>query len=81
MQKFAIEEQVKQILGDIFDLDPNSIDGATEKTRTANWDSLNHINMVVALEQEFNVSFDLSEIEAMVSFQDIVEIVERKLQA
>jgi len=81
MQKFAIEEQVKQILGDIFDLDPSSIDGATEKNRTANWDSLNHINMVVALEQEFNVSFDLSEIEAMVSFQDIVEIVERKLQA
>jgi acyl carrier protein len=80
MPEFAIEEQVKQILADILDLDPNSIDGSTEKDHIASWDSLNHINLVVALEQEFRVSFDLNEIEGMLSFQDIVEILERKVR-
>jgi acyl carrier protein len=75
-----IERQVKQVLADILDLDPNRIDGTTTKDRTASWDSLNHINLVLALEQEFQVSFDVTEIESMLSFVDIVEILERKLQ-
>lgn len=74
-----MQEQIRQIMADILDLDPHTIDGSTTKDNTASWDSLNHINLVVALEQEFSVSFDLAEIESMLSFDDVVQTLERKL--
>jgi acyl carrier protein len=73
-----VDEQVKQVMADILAIDANSIDGSTTKDGTASWDSLNHINLIVALEQEFNVSFEVSEIESMMSFSDILETLERK---
>ena len=76
-----MEAQVKQVMSDILNVNADSIDGSTSKDSTASWDSLSHINLIVALEQEFQISFDVSEIEAMLSFTDIVEILERKLQA
>lgn len=78
--RIALEEQVKQIMADVLDLDPASIDLSTTKDGTSAWDSLNHINLIVALEQQFQTSFDVSEIESMLSFSDIVETLERKLR-
>ena len=75
-----MEEQVRQVMADILNLDMDSIDGSTSKDSTASWDSLSHINLVVALEQEFQVSFDVSEIELMLSYLDIVEALQRKLR-
>jgi len=75
-----LEQQVKQVIADILGVDPDSVDVSTAKDSTASWDSLNHINLVVALEQEFQVSFDVTEIESMLSFSDILETLERKLQ-
>jgi acyl carrier protein len=43
------------------------------------WDSGNHISLVLALEEEFGVSFEVSEIEAMTSFVDVVSTLEHKL--
>jgi acyl carrier protein len=76
-----LEQQVKQVMADVLDLEPNSIDVSTTKDGTASWDSLNHINLIVALEQEFQTSFDVSEIESMLSYSDILETLEKKLQA
>jgi acyl carrier protein len=75
-----LEQQVKQVMADILGVDSDSIDVSTAKDSTASWDSLNHINLIVALEQEFQVSFDVTEIESMLSFSDILETLERKLQ-
>jgi acyl carrier protein len=76
-----LEDQVRQVMADILNLDPNSVNELTVKDCTASWDSLSHINLIVALEQEFQVSFDVPEIEAMQSYSDILETLGRKLQA
>jgi len=76
-----MEQRLKEILGDILDLDPNSIDGSTSKDSTASWDSLTHINLVLALEQEFQMSFEVTEIELMLSFDDILQVVMSRLQS
>jgi acyl carrier protein len=76
-----VEEQVRRVMADILELDPKSIDTSTSKDNTSSWDSLGHINLIVGLEQEFQVSFDVSEIESMVSFSDVLDALERKLQA
>jgi acyl carrier protein len=74
-----VEERLKILVADILDVDPESIDGSTTRDNTESWDSLNHINLVTALEQQFGVSFDVSEIESMSSFDDILQLMEVKL--
>jgi acyl carrier protein len=74
-----LEDQVKQVMGDLLDLSPDSIDESTTQDNTDTWDSLSQINLLVALEQEFNLSFEPSEIESMRSFTDILTILLGKL--
>jgi acyl carrier protein len=44
-----------------------------------NWDSLKHINAVLALEQEFGVHFELEEFVLLDSVDRAVELVTRKM--
>jgi acyl carrier protein len=74
-----LESQLKQIVADVLELSPNSIDDSTSRDRVASWDSLNHIHLVLALEQHFQVSFEISEIEAMLSYADIRQVLTSKL--
>jgi acyl carrier protein len=73
-----MEELIRQVMADVLDLDVKAIDESTCQDNTASWDSLNHINLVAALEQEFDVAFDVSEMESMLSFSDIVEVLRAK---
>lgn len=70
-----IEQKIKQIMADIFHLDPKQIDEQTTMDNTQDWDSANHLSLVLALEEEFSISFDVVEIETMTSFFDVIQAV------
>jgi len=46
---------------------------------TPGWDSANHINLVLALEEEFSISFEVSEFEMMTTYFDVVQVVSAKI--
>lgn len=69
---------VKRIMADILNIDPHSIRDGSEMETIEQWDSGNHVSLVLALEEEFGVSFDVPEIEAMTSFAAIVSTLEKK---
>lgn len=75
-----MEAQVKQIMSDILDLDTAAVGATTTQENTANWDSMSHLNLVIALEQEFGVSFTPEEMEQLVSFGHILQILASKLR-
>ena len=74
-----MEERVKQIMADVLDLDPHSINGDTAMDNVESWDSLTHINLCSSLEQDFQVSFTVTEMEAMLSYEDIIRVLVEKL--
>jgi len=43
------------------------------------WDSLNHINLVVEIETEFDIMLEPEDISEMIDFESVLRIVERKL--
>ena len=49
----------------------------TKITDINSWDSLNHINLIVALEEEFNISFSDSDIVAIKGYSDIENILKK----
>ena len=74
-----LEQSVKRVMADILDIPEDSIDESTASDNTEGWDSGNHIQLIIALEGEFSVSFDVHELEAMLSYPDILEMVQAKL--
>ena len=71
-----MENRLKKVFSDIFDLPLENIDDNLSPDTVDEWDSLNHSNLVVALEQEFGVSFSPDEIIEMMNFQ-LVNIIVR----
>jgi len=51
------EIKLKSVLASIFQVDVNLINDETSVDSVEGWDSLTHMNLVLALEQVFNVSF------------------------
>jgi acyl carrier protein len=49
------EDKLKQVLADVFGLDVKTINDTTSVDTVAEWDSLRHLNLVLALEQQFNI--------------------------
>lgn len=74
-----ISTVIKRVMADVLDLDANAIADETSMENSQKWDSANHIQLVLALEEEFSISFDVTEIESMVSYFDIVHVVQSKL--
>lgn len=74
-----MEDQIRELMEDILGISKDSIDESTSMDNTESWDSMNHINLCLSIEQEFDISLEVYEIEAMLSFYDVVQVVATKL--
>jgi acyl carrier protein len=74
-----VQEKVIQVLINIFQVSPDKISAETTSDNVENWDSMNHINMILALEQEFGISYDEEQAVSMLSVGEIIEATKGKL--
>ena len=72
-----IKEKVLEIIQDQFKPDIR-INTETQPSDVDGWNSLGHLQLIVRLEQELNLSFELDELIEMQSVGDIVRIVEQR---
>lgn len=73
-----MEDSIKAIMADIFMIDTGSIDQQSSMDTIERWDSLAHIDLVAALEEEFGLAFEVEEFESMTSYGEIVRVVNSK---
>ena len=71
----SLDERVRAIVADSLNLPMTAITDATGPGNPAAWDSLGHLNVVIGLEQEFGVSFDPDDVEAMTTVDAIIELL------
>jgi acyl carrier protein len=64
---------------DVLDLDHYDLTDATTAHDVAEWDSLSHIRLIVAVEREFGVKFANAEIESFKCVGDLIDAVANKL--
>ncbi|TAH50274.1 MAG: acyl carrier protein [Chloroflexota bacterium] len=74
-----IAERVRDVMSDLFGVPRDAIDAHASPKTIPQWDSLQHLNLVLALEQEFEIQFSTEEISAMTDFTQVVETVEQRL--
>ena len=76
---FDILDKLQPIFQDIFEDDELSITAESNADTVEGWDSLAHITLIFAIEQEFEIKFALGELEAMKNVGDMVELMQIKL--
>jgi acyl carrier protein len=52
------EEKLKQVMADVFGVPAGSIDDSASIDTIERWDSTGHLNLVLALEEQFNIRFN-----------------------
>ncbi|HAZ10354.1 MAG TPA: hypothetical protein DCY56_04535 [Candidatus Omnitrophica bacterium] len=75
-----MEEKIKNIMSSVFEIKASKIDETTSPDTAEKWDSLNHMILVVALEEEFNVEFTGEEIVEMISYPLIKIVIKEKME-
>ena len=79
MGRKIIIEKVQEIFRDIFDDDNLVINDDTSASDIDNWDSLNQINVISAIEIEFNIKFMLADLNKLDNVSAIIQLIESKI--
>jgi acyl carrier protein len=80
MTRKELFDGVQDIFRDIFDEDDMVIEDKTSSDDIEDWDSLNHINLVSAIEKEFKIRFALGELMALKDVGAMIDLMIEKLK-
>ena len=73
-----MRDTIKKIMASVFGAEEKEITDTLRQADFEKWDSLHHLNLIVALEAHFKTSFEPEEILAMTDLDSIVRHVETK---
>lgn len=71
-----MKQRVKAVMSQVFGIPQDSIGDDASAESIQNWDSVKHLNLIFALEEEFEVSFTDDQIIELLNYQIIVATLE-----
>lgn len=75
MTKEEVYAKLNEVFRDVFDDEDITVTDATSSNDIEDWDSLSHINLVVAVEKEFGVRFSMGETQKMKNVGEMADII------
>jgi acyl carrier protein len=77
----SVRNRVLRIVSSVLGVPASAIDESTSPDTVSTWDSMQHLQLVLALEEEFNLRFEVDEIEAMQRVGVILSVLEARAAA
>lgn len=74
-----MREKIVETMTKVFEIDDSNLPSKIDSDHIEAWDSLNHLNLIVELEDVFDTSYEPEEISEMTSLDKISEITDKKL--
>lgn len=78
MDNTRILQKLNNIFIDVLDNNDISLNYNTTANDVKDWDSLNHIELVVTIEKEFNIRFSSKEIQSWKNVGELAECINNK---
>tara|TARA_B100001287_G_C22450609_1_gene420334 strand:+ start:61 stop:312 length:252 start_codon:yes stop_codon:yes gene_type:complete len=78
MNKTNIFNDIELIFRDVFDNKNLTINESTNSDDIEEWDSLNHINLIVAIERKFKIKFKLGELQNLKNVGEMINLLIKK---
>lgn len=75
MTREEIYKQLDEVFQDVFDDESIYVNDSTTADDIEDWDSLEHINLVVAIENKFGIKFNMNEVTSMKNVGEMVDII------
>ena len=73
-----IYERLNEVFRDVFDDDSIEVNEDTTADDIEDWDSLNHITLIDAVESEFGVRFTMGEVSGMNNVGEMAQIIKER---
>ena len=78
MTREEVFERLNKVFRDVFDDDDITVTETTTSADIDDWDSLEHINLVAAVEQEFGMKCTMGQVVTMKNVGEMVDIILQK---
>lgn len=75
-----IKERLQEIFRDVFDEEDLEIREDMSAKDIDDWDSLAQINLIVAIEKEFGVKFNLDEVSQLKNIGEMLGLISKKIE-
>ena len=69
---------LKKVVGRVLNVEPDQLDDSSNAKNTRNWDSMRHIELLLAVETAFKVDFTMAEITSMQNLGDMRRLLAEK---
>ena len=79
MSREEVFEKVQEIFRDVFDDEELMISDATNSDEIDDWDSLEHISLIISMEKEFSMKFDIKEVNKLENVGEMIDLILRKM--
>lgn len=74
-----ILKEITTIMCEVFDNDDLTVTASTSADDIDEWDSMSHLQLIVAIEKKYNMRFALGELQALKNIGEMVELIQKKL--
>ena len=71
-------DRLKEVFFDVFDDDEIAISRETTAADVEDWDSLMHVNLVLATERAFDVRFSSAEVAQLIDVGELIDMIDAK---
>ncbi len=71
-----MNERLKNIMANVFGIEVEEINEMTSVDNCEQWDSFQHMSLIVAIEEEFGLNLDDDEVLRMKDFASIIDVLE-----
>lgn len=75
MDKNKVTERLNEVFRDVFDNDELVISDSTTADDIEEWDSLEHISLIAAVEKAFKMRFTMKEVSGMKNVGEMINIL------
>lgn len=80
MSREEAYRKLDEVFQDVFDDESIRVNDATTAQDIDGWDSLEHINLVVAVEKMFGIKFNMGQVNKMKNVGEMVDIILQKVR-
>jgi len=81
MDPATIQKQVNEIFIDVLENDDIKLERSTTAKDIDEWDSITHIQLIVAIEKKFKVRFNTTEINSWQNVGEMCDAVDKRVNA
>ena len=74
-----IVESLTEIFHTVFNDDSIEITNELSAKDVNNWDSMNHVNLIIAVETEFGIRFSNDEISDLQNVGELIQLIQKKI--